>query len=73
MFCDACENPLFIFIYLAGVRVKKTSGDIDVHAPIVISNAGIANTFGKLLPKEVTPNKGERLGKKYYNLELELF
>ena len=53
--------------------MKKTSGDIDVHAPIVISNAGIANTFGKLLPKEVTPNIGETLGKKYKNLEFKCY
>ncbi|XP_072028858.1 all-trans-retinol 13,14-reductase-like [Amphiura filiformis] len=42
-----------------GVRVKKTSGDVDIHAPLIISNAGIANTFGNLLPKQITSKFGE--------------
>ncbi|XP_022085438.1 putative all-trans-retinol 13,14-reductase [Acanthaster planci] len=33
-----------------GVRVKKTSGDIDIHAPMIISAAGVYNTFQRLLP-----------------------
>lgn len=36
-----------------GVRVHKSSGDIDILAPMVISDAGVFNTMEKLLPKEV--------------------
>lgn len=36
-----------------GVKVKKTSGDIDIFAPLVISDAGVFNTFQKLLPPEI--------------------
>ncbi|XP_041350179.1 all-trans-retinol 13,14-reductase-like isoform X2 [Gigantopelta aegis] len=37
-----------------GVRVHKSSGDVDVFAKMVISDAGIINTFTKLLPKEIS-------------------
>ncbi|XP_070565727.1 all-trans-retinol 13,14-reductase-like [Ptychodera flava] len=33
-----------------GVRVHKSSGDVDIHAPLIISDAGFFNTFEKLLP-----------------------
>ncbi|XP_062993766.1 all-trans-retinol 13,14-reductase-like [Elgaria multicarinata webbii] len=37
-----------------GVSVQKGSeGEVKVHAPVVISDAGIFNTFGKLLPPEI--------------------
>ncbi|XP_052802651.1 all-trans-retinol 13,14-reductase-like [Mya arenaria] len=36
-----------------GVRVKKSSGEIDIFAKRVISDAGIINTLKHLLPKEV--------------------
>ena len=48
--------------------MKKTSGDVDIHAPIIISDAGIANTFGKLLPKAVSSIIGKCL--KLYNVVL---
>ena len=41
-----------IFHFL-GVRVHRSSGDVDIHAPIVISNAGVMNTMTYLLPPEV--------------------
>eukprot|EP00794_Sanderia_malayensis_P003298 gene3298-3781_t len=34
----------------AGVRVHKGSEDYDIKAPIIISDAGIYNTYEKLLP-----------------------
>ena len=37
----------------AGVRVARPSGDVDVSAPIVISDAGLINTYQSLLPPEV--------------------
>ena len=36
-----------------GVRVKTSSGPIDIAAKMIISDAGVSNTFKKLLPKEV--------------------
>ncbi|CAD5121492.1 DgyrCDS9997 [Dimorphilus gyrociliatus] len=36
-----------------GVRISKTGGDIDLKAPIIISDAGINNTLHKLLDNEV--------------------
>jgi len=36
-----------------GVRVGSPGKSIDIHAPIVISDAGIHNTFLKLLPEAV--------------------
>lgn len=38
-----------------GVRMAD---DTEIHAPIVISNAGVFNTFGKLLPAEVAKKSG---------------
>ncbi|XP_066955488.1 all-trans-retinol 13,14-reductase-like [Macrobrachium rosenbergii] len=36
-----------------GVQVKKGSSSVDVNAPLVISDAGVYNTYKKLLPLEV--------------------
>uniref|UniRef100_A0A3Q4AV99 Amine oxidase domain-containing protein n=1 Tax=Mola mola TaxID=94237 RepID=A0A3Q4AV99_MOLML len=36
-----------------GVTVLKGQEEIEVHAPVVISNAGIFNTFQKFLPKPI--------------------
>ncbi|XP_076121144.1 all-trans-retinol 13,14-reductase [Alosa pseudoharengus] len=36
-----------------GVSVLKGKEEVHVHAPMVISNAGIFNTYQKLLPKEL--------------------
>ncbi|XP_078125690.1 all-trans-retinol 13,14-reductase [Sander vitreus] len=36
-----------------GVSVMKGQEEIHIHAPMVISNAGIFNTYQKLLPKEL--------------------
>nr|XP_054767019.1 all-trans-retinol 13,14-reductase-like [Lytechinus pictus] len=35
-----------------GVRVARTTGDVDIHAPLIISDAGLVNTYQKLLPLE---------------------
>lgn len=39
----------------AGVHMKDGT---DIRAPLVISNAGVFNTFGKLLPEEVSVKHG---------------
>uniref|UniRef100_A0A668AHB2 All-trans-retinol 13,14-reductase-like n=1 Tax=Myripristis murdjan TaxID=586833 RepID=A0A668AHB2_9TELE len=36
-----------------GVTVRKGQEEVEVHAPVVISNAGIFNTFQKFLPKHI--------------------
>ncbi|KAJ3600419.1 hypothetical protein NHX12_031402 [Muraenolepis orangiensis] len=36
-----------------GVTVWKGQEEVEVHAPVVISNAGIFNTFQKFLPKQI--------------------
>ncbi|KAJ8251822.1 hypothetical protein GJAV_G00225800 [Gymnothorax javanicus] len=36
-----------------GVTVKKGQEVIEVHAPVIISNAGIFNTFEKFLPPDI--------------------
>lgn len=46
-------------VLIAGVSVMKGQEEIHVHAPIVISNAGIFNTYQQLLPKEVQTKAGE--------------
>ncbi|CAH1788912.1 unnamed protein product [Owenia fusiformis] len=39
-----------------GVRVHRSSGDVDIPAPIIISGVGVINTLHKLLPREVATN-----------------
>ncbi|MBN3287802.1 RETST reductase, partial [Polyodon spathula] len=36
-----------------GVTVRKGQEEVHIHAPIVISNAGLFNTYESLLPKEM--------------------
>lgn len=44
---------------IAGVSVMKGQEEVHVRAPIVISDAGIFNTYQQLLPKEVQTHAGE--------------
>uniref|UniRef100_A0A8C4EAL3 Si:ch1073-13h15.3 n=1 Tax=Dicentrarchus labrax TaxID=13489 RepID=A0A8C4EAL3_DICLA len=37
-----------------GVKVRKGQEEVEVHAPVVVSNCGIFTTFQKLLPPEIT-------------------
>ncbi|KAF3832344.1 hypothetical protein F7725_026009 [Dissostichus mawsoni] len=41
-----------------GVTVLKGQEEIEVHAPVVISNAGIFNTFEKFLPQPIQEKPG---------------
>ena len=43
---------------ISGVSVMKGQEEVHVHAPMVISNAGIFNTYQKLLPKELQAMPG---------------
>lgn len=44
-----------------GVTVLKGQEEIEVHAPVVISNAGIFNTFQKFLPPHIQDKSGNIL------------
>ncbi|XP_078572011.1 all-trans-retinol 13,14-reductase-like isoform X1 [Branchiostoma floridae x Branchiostoma japonicum] len=41
-----------------GVRVHKSSGDVDIHAPVVISGVGFTNTYKYLLPAQIVEKHG---------------
>ena len=41
-----------------GVRVQKGRNEYDLTAPLVISDAGVMNTYHKLLPPEVSVKSG---------------
>lgn len=47
-----------VFIIL-GVSVMKGHEEVHIRAPMVISNAGIFNTYQKLLPKELQATPGK--------------
>ncbi|KAL0983788.1 hypothetical protein UPYG_G00132820 [Umbra pygmaea] len=46
-----------------GVKVRKGQNEVEIHAPVVISNCGLFTTFQKLLPPEIRikPDVQERL------------
>lgn len=46
------------FLMVSGVSVMKGQEEIHIRAPMVISNAGIFNTYQKLLPKELQAMPG---------------
>lgn len=45
---------------MAGVKVKKGQDEVEVLAPVVVSNCGVFTTFQKLLPPEVSMRAGGR-------------
>lgn len=51
------DSLQFVFMLL-GVSVMKGQEEIHIRAPMVISNAGIFNTYEKLLPKELQAMPG---------------
>lgn len=44
---------------MTGVKVRKGQEEVEVHAPVVVSNCGIFTTFQKLLPPEIQVRTGE--------------
>uniref|UniRef100_A0A665W4Q8 Inactive all-trans-retinol 13,14-reductase-like n=1 Tax=Echeneis naucrates TaxID=173247 RepID=A0A665W4Q8_ECHNA len=44
-----------------GVKVSKGQEEVEVHAPVVVSNCGIFTTFQKLLPPEIRVKHGSFL------------
>ncbi|MGH0169318.1 UNVERIFIED_CONTAM: hypothetical protein FKN15_002209 [Acipenser sinensis] len=58
-----------------GVTVRKGQEDVHIHAPIVISDAGLFNTYESLLPKEMQSlpaNHGTVASLKFYAIEISL-
>ena len=53
-------------MFVSGVTVRKGQEEIEVHAPVVISNAGIFNTLQTFLPQQVQ----DKPGKAYMNSTL---
>ena len=49
---------LLLFL-VSGVSVMKGQEEVHIHAPMIISNAGIFNTYQKLLPKELQAMPGQ--------------
>lgn len=47
--------------FMAGVKVRKGQEEVEVHAPVVVSNCGIFTTFQKLLPPEIGVRTGGQL------------
>jgi all-trans-retinol 13,14-reductase len=45
----------------AGVSVKKGQELVNIYCPVVISNAGMFNTYQHLLPETVRHLPGKRL------------
>lgn len=52
------KDYLLSVITFPGVSVMKGQEEIHIRAPIVVSNAGIFNTYQKLLPKELQATPG---------------
>jgi phytoene dehydrogenase-like protein len=44
-----------------GVTVLRKGQEVEFHAPIIISNAGAVNTFGKMVPEEYCAAEREQI------------
>ena len=47
------------FLHWTGVTVKTTEEEVEIRAPVIISNAGLLNTFYNLLPPEIRAKPGK--------------
>lgn len=56
--CRRDSVSLFDFM-VSGVSVMKGQEEIQIRSPMVISNAGIFNTYQKLLPKDLQAMPGK--------------
>lgn len=52
---------VFVPVFVPGVKVRKGQEEVDIHAPVVVSNCGIFTTFQKLLPPEIQVKQGMQL------------
>lgn len=46
--------------HVTGVKVRRGQEEVEIHAPVVVSNCGIFTTFQKLLPPEIHLKTGEQ-------------
>lgn len=56
----ASVSPCVLVCAVSGVSVMKGQEEVHIRAPMVISNAGIFNTYQKLLPKELQAMPGKK-------------
>lgn len=42
-----------------GVTVKKGDSEYDIYAKSIVSNAGAYNTYGRLIPQELSTKLGK--------------
>lgn len=47
-------------LYLTGVKVRKGQEELELHAPVIVSDCGIFTTFQKLLPREIQVQPGKQ-------------
>ena len=47
------DNAMWSYIFPVGVKVEKSGGVQDLYSRLIISDAGIPNTFCNLLPPEI--------------------
>ena len=47
---------LYVCLFVSGVTVHRSSGDINIFAKRIISDAGVINTLKHLLPRHVAQN-----------------
>lgn len=52
---------MFCWCRAAGVKVRRGPEEVEVRAPVVVSNCGVFTTFEKLLPPEIQVKQGEQL------------
>lgn len=43
-----------------GVKVRKAQEEVEIHAPVIVSNCGIFTTFQTLLPPEIKVRTGQQ-------------
>lgn len=55
-----------ICVCVPGVSVLKDQEKTEIHAPVVISDAGIFNTFQKFLPQQIQDKPGDACGFKIF-------
>ena len=60
--CIICCGLISFLTLLTGVRVSRSSGNVDLFAKKIVSDAGIINTFKKLLPTDVAKKSCECTG-----------
>lgn len=53
-------DSLCLCFMVSGVSVMKGQEEVHIHAPMIISDAGIFNTYQKLIPKDLQTMPGKK-------------